>query len=959
MGFFDDVKDAVDDAADKAGDVADDVGNAVDDAVDAGQEAAGDIAEGAQEAGSEISEGASDVANEVSEGDVGGAVDEATETAGEVGDTATETAGNVVSGSSDSGSDAFSGGSSGGSSGGGSSSSGSSSGGSNVDVSVSEETVVETDNYEQGKEIEQNSGKNVDVKYKGDAKIDQQKNLLDRNREKRETAKKTENQLQSQIEEIKSSPSKTQRIAALQDRINNYKQKSAETNKVYDVTPLKDRINELKDSKGLYEVDGQTVSKSEAISRLKEDEEELESTQDLLSRNENIISGNLNTLRTEKLQEEIENSRFGQNQKLREGNLEDLKIGIDIPLVGEKGKPDATLTGTGAKVAAGFDTFTTGGKSGKLVGSVFDKDVSASEVIGERVIQEKKEGSKFNAVDEAKETAGSVPGLIGTSLVGGAAFSAGGKAISAIPKVGSAASKAYQGIGAAAGAYTVGKEGLKAKKQFDKGKTAEGVGTLTELGASTYGFYKGASGTAARLKPRKTAEVSGSKFDLAVKNKETGTATGTGRAKVKVQKESPRPLVSNKKSTETVDVDFPYVQSGKGSSYAIGTAKRTNAKGETLDSGQYLLSSYTKAGKGSRDVGDMSIIGTKTQKVGEQGASFSESQNVLTGKIKRGNEVNYLSKSARSESEQGLINTKVELAGKGGSSGGRTAGSSGKGTASGGSSGGTTAGGSGGQQLKGMRKVEIKGGKDVKISESSIKDIALDASGSGAVGSKGTFGASIGEGQGTTKTASNLGQEQELQLGQQEGGSQELKPVERVSTKTKVSDVGFKGGIKPEVGLIGTRDTVDSQDVGIGTSDLTSGGTKIKERSKPVSRDVQSPKVGQKPKTEPVSDIKSISTPKVATASKSRFTSPQVKSLSPEIALSSRKIGRGGIKTGFDIDSSDETEELEFVNDKKAAKLKDSYSSSLSAELLDVKGKTKGEVDPVSIRPVQDEDFTF
>ena len=322
MGLFDTIRDTVDDAVDEAEEV-----------VEEGTEAVGDVVEGAQEAAGEVAEGAGDVAEEVSEGDVGGAVDEATETAGEVGDTASETAGNVVSGSSDSGSDAFSGGG-GSSSGGGrggsggspdpspSSTEGSSPGGSGTgsgsgqgippsldpsktvqdrapqvnETEARDRDIINNDFatdggmlFENPAERELSNALNPGTADTINEQFNQRqrrrnaetylnsRNTLDRAQESRE-------ELENQLQNIKTGPSRSERLESLRDRKQDILQRSEETGAVYDISGLNQRIDELESSEGLYTVtttnsEGEQVtrrvSKQEALSTLQSSQERL------------------------------------------------------------------------------------------------------------------------------------------------------------------------------------------------------------------------------------------------------------------------------------------------------------------------------------------------------------------------------------------------------------------------------------------------------------------------------------------------------------------------------------------------------------------------------------------------------------------------------------------------------------------------------------------------------------
>lgn len=553
----------------------DSVKDTVDDAVDAGQEAAGDI-----------SEGVSDVADEVSQGDVGGAVDEASDTVEDVASGSRDTGSNDSGGSSSSGSSSSGssvsvstgGGSSGssssssGSSGGGSSSGGSGGGssggssgggfagavsntvddavetgqevasdvgetvsgavdqgvdklenaydtdldqdgrignspfqnrgssggsGSGVDVSVSDKTQVTTSDPYRAEEIQENSGENVDVKVNAPPG-----KMAEYNRDKAQEFDQA-----------------VKKVDQRQDRIDQQLEKVR---------------NAPRDAKFTY--GGETVQASELQDRLENRKDELASRKDQYESTESDLRNQaLNqefraTGGPEDIQNLIESggrSTLSVEEQARKGNLDNLKLNVDVPGTGSLG--EFTLTGLPARTAASFDTFTSDQGFEQLSTAAPWVDKSGAQVIKENVVESRREARTdpgFDASSEAIETLSSPLGLTAGAGAAGAAFKGGTTALAAQGGRAATAAKGIEiGAGAAGAAYTAS-EGAESARDFQEGNNLEGTENLLKLGSETVGFAGGARAAARGLSPRVSELPGGSR---SIRGEGTNRLTETSR----------------------------------------------------------------------------------------------------------------------------------------------------------------------------------------------------------------------------------------------------------------------------------------------------------------------------------------------------------------------------------------------------------------------------------------------
>jgi len=95
-------------------------------------------------------------------------------------------------------------------------------------------------------------------------------------------AEDQQEQLQKQISQLESGPSRQDVIQDLENRKDNLLEKSEENGKVYNLSPINRKLDELRSGKGIYTIQGeegetQTVTKDQALTKLKDQKTELSS----------------------------------------------------------------------------------------------------------------------------------------------------------------------------------------------------------------------------------------------------------------------------------------------------------------------------------------------------------------------------------------------------------------------------------------------------------------------------------------------------------------------------------------------------------------------------------------------------------------------------------------------------------------------------------------------------------
>lgn len=350
-----------------------------------------------------------------------------------------------------------------------------------------------------------------------------------------------------------------------------------------------------------------TFSKNELIDTLQQDKSQLKKDVETISENqvkrlENIgtvndqISKDRNTI-TEK-----EADKIAKKQDLSEK-------GIQANFLG---KNSGKVKGGVAEASIIFDTAFSS-NSGELLGASVDQFIGSDE--GDKTVEQVAEKNSimagqrlekqgFNPVDEAVDTLTSIPGIVTTSLVGGAAFSGGSKAIASLPKIGSTAQKVYQGAGAVAGAYTVGKQGQKTKQQLEAGNEAEAVGTITETGAGLYGFYKGQKGFNTYLGARTGTTRINQKNLLRKTGKDSAQGFGRFEGRTVVEKPAVRDYLDLamgkgfRPKTEVIESTGRYriPTASEGSSQAQGQIRFNSPSGSSKTQGFEVLSNVRQTG---------------------------------------------------------------------------------------------------------------------------------------------------------------------------------------------------------------------------------------------------------------------------------------------------------------------------------------------------------------------------
>lgn len=378
---------------------------------------------------------------------------------------------------------------------------------------------------------------------------------------------------------------------------------------------IDEQINELKtDNTDTYTVgegeNRETVSEKELLGRLREDKETLDKNIETINQNQ------VERLdRIKKSNEAIQKDR----NTITESEAEQIAKNQDL----SKKKNELTVFGqkTGIKTSGAvsearmiFDTFTSGGSaSADLVGASVDQFVGSDEndktveqVAEKEAVLETQQLKKkgFQPVDEAVEGVTSIPGIVGSAVVGGAAFSGISKGASAIPRVGNVAQKTVQGAGAVAGAYTVTKQGAKAKGEFEEGQEGKAVGTLTETTAGVLGFAKGQRGFNKYLGARKGSTEINQKNFLQQTGRDSAQGVGKFQGKTVVEKPTVRDYIGKafgkefRPKTEVVKSEGRYKipTASEGSSQAKGQIKFEKPNGDTATKGFEVLSNVKQTG---------------------------------------------------------------------------------------------------------------------------------------------------------------------------------------------------------------------------------------------------------------------------------------------------------------------------------------------------------------------------
>jgi hypothetical protein len=279
-----------------------------------------------------------------------------------------------------------------------------------------------------------------------------------------------------------------------QDRIEQGQNQLDKLNKQIDTVRNAESSTVLLDTNGPQEGGVKEVSKNQALEILKEDKTGLQEDIDKIQKNQVQRIENIG-----KVNDQIEKDRNTITEKEAETIAKNQDLSKKGGQIAFFGKKLMDTKGGLAEASMIFDTALSK-RSGELLGASVDQFIGSDE--GDKTVEtvaeknsilagQRVEKQGFDPVDEGVDTLTSIPGIVGTSLVGGAVFSGGSKVVGALPKIGSQAQKLYQAGGVALGGYTLAKQGNKAKNQFQAGNETEGIATVTETGAGLTGFYKG------------------------------------------------------------------------------------------------------------------------------------------------------------------------------------------------------------------------------------------------------------------------------------------------------------------------------------------------------------------------------------------------------------------------------------------------------------------------------------
>ena len=294
---------------------------------------------------------------------------------------------------------------------------------------------------------------------------------------------------------------------------------------------IESRIDKVRnDNANRYNLEGQdkVLTENELLDRLKQDKRQLQNTQREIKNNQNQRLENIGEV-SERIDQE--NEIITEREAAARARRQDLsKQGGQLQVLNKK--VGGRVKGAAAEAGIVADALLSK-RSGEVIGAAVTKDKTVEQVAEKNAIlasQRVEDG--FNPVQEGADVVGSVPGIIGTTVAGGAAFSGAGKVIGS--KLGSGAKTAFTAGGAAAGGVALTNQVGKATRQAREGKQAKAVGTTVNTVAGLGGFRGGQKGFTRRFGFRQGSTRIQQKNLLTKTGQDTAKGFGKFTAQTKV-----------------------------------------------------------------------------------------------------------------------------------------------------------------------------------------------------------------------------------------------------------------------------------------------------------------------------------------------------------------------------------------------------------------------------------------
>ena len=240
--------------------------------------------------------------------------------------------------------------------------------------------------------------------------------------------------------------------------------------------------------------DAETVSRDEALNRLQDRKDEIESSISSIEKNQdarlsNIIAGDSLIDRSDERSAETV------------AEEEDVD-GVSVTFLNKDTGVD--LEGKAADAFMAFDTVTSGGKeSFNLIASTVTGD-NPQDIAEEYTIRSGRnlQENGFQPLNEAGKTLTSAPGLLVSGAAAGKAFAYGTRALQSYGAAGNVAARGLQAGGLALAGAETARLGGKAADQAREGKDTEALGTGLQLGFELGGVAAGARSASKKLAGR-------------------------------------------------------------------------------------------------------------------------------------------------------------------------------------------------------------------------------------------------------------------------------------------------------------------------------------------------------------------------------------------------------------------------------------------------------------------------
>jgi hypothetical protein len=314
---------------------------------------------------------------------------------------------------------------------------------------------------------------------------------------------------------------------------------------------IESRIDKVRnDNANRYNLEGKdkVLTENELLDKLKQDKRQLQNTQREIKNNQNQRLENIGEV-SERI--DRENEVITEKEAAARARTQDLsKQGGQLQIFNKK--VGGQFKGPAAEAGIVADALLSK-RSGEVIGAAVTGDKTVEQVAEKNAIlasQRVEDG--FNPVQEGADVIGSVPGIIGTTIAGGALFSGAGKVIGS--KLGSGAKTAFTAGGAAAGGIALTNQVGKATRQARQGKEAKAVGTTVNTVAGLGGFRGGQKGFTRRFGFRQGSTRIQQKNLLTKTGQDTAKGFGkfTAQTKVNARKFTDTFRSGNNPTTKTI-----------------------------------------------------------------------------------------------------------------------------------------------------------------------------------------------------------------------------------------------------------------------------------------------------------------------------------------------------------------------------------------------------------------------